>query len=213
MAIWRKWRTAGVAAAALAACACGQIPPKGSGPRAMEHFAKPPQPGAVVVQRTQGQRLTGPSIRHGAQQKPEAQRGRLTMDGTLPSSEVKPPSRLASQPEARGGGQVAYVPGVPTRRGFGFTARNGSNMERRGDVIVRRIDYTDPRGPQEAASGGTSGVRPPSQPGVGGSGTSGTGGSGKGGTGGGEKGGAGEGSGQHSPSDEKPSPRPSPQGR
>jgi hypothetical protein len=78
-------------------------------------------------------------------------------------------------PEARGGGEVAFVPGTFTRRGKGITAQNGSNMIRRGRAEVRVLDHLDPWGPQEAAS--LTPAMPPETPqrreGVGGSGSEG----------------------------------------
>src|SRR5690606_3769575 len=75
-------------------------------------------------------------------------------------------------PEARGGGEVAFVPGTFTRRGHGITAQNGENMIRRGRAEIRVLSHLDPWGPQQAAS--LTPAMPPEAPsrpeGVGGSG-------------------------------------------
>lgn len=75
-------------------------------------------------------------------------------------------------PQARGGGEVAFVPGTFTRRGNGITAQNGRNMIRRGRADIRVLSFEDPWGPQEAASlpPATAPEAPARPEGVGGSG-------------------------------------------
>ena len=168
---WRKLVWA--AAVGAAAMGCGQIPANNASELAKQRFGTSPQPGTLPDPSTGWGRFPlGPStavvgtIRLAEQPKPF-----ISLDGTVPADQVHPSPEplLRARAQPRMAGEVAYIPGVPDRRGHGITARNGVNLETAGGAMVTVSNFTDPT----ALTGSAAAMkRPPQGPpqGVGGAG-------------------------------------------
>lgn len=168
----KRWRWSWLGAYLLVGAGCGGSSVQPGTFERGKVFAEvgPPMPASAPGRGTRsGFFPLGPSSKYQHSEVREGTAG-INLVGAL----VLPPDQTPEPnlPEARGGSEVAFVPGTFTRRGHGITAQNGSNMIRRGRGEVRVLSYLDPYGPQkdptlpqEAAPEG------PSRPeGVGGSG-------------------------------------------
>jgi hypothetical protein len=180
----------GVLALGLAGCNYQLSPPVATGPagptppRIVAPSTVPYEMGGLTAAGTQdGLYPLGPSTRQVGRHPYPTGRSGLSLNGTVPSwlvrsgtqqPQAREQEQTTTQVRARMGGDVAYIPGVPDRRGSGISARNGTAGRSWGSAYVQTPDFTDPETSGAQAVGAATAVGGGARPmGVGGAGRAG----------------------------------------